>query len=67
MPCEVLRLVATGMLNHQITYATGILEKTVKIHRGRVMEKLKAGSLADLVRLAEKPGIKPSLSGDSPK
>jgi FixJ family two-component response regulator len=36
---EVLRLVVTGMLNRQIVYVSGISEKTVKIHRGQVMEK----------------------------
>jgi len=57
---EVLRYVITGMLNKQIAYALGISEKTVKVHRGRIMEKLGIGSVADLVRLAEKAGIKPS-------
>ena len=36
-----------------------IAEKTVKVHRGRIMEKLQAGSVAELVRLSEKAGIKP--------
>jgi len=56
---EVLRYVITGMLNKQIAYALGISEKTVKVHRGRIMEKLSIDSVADLVRLAEKAGIKP--------
>jgi FixJ family two-component response regulator len=57
---EVLRYVITGMLNKQIALKLGIAEKTVKIHRGRIMEKLRANSVAELVRLAEKAGIKPT-------
>jgi two-component system response regulator FixJ len=47
------------MLNKQIAYEVGISEKTVKVHRGCIMEKLGVGSIADLIRLAEKAGIKP--------
>ena len=57
---EILRYVITGMLNKQIAAKLGIAEITVKIHRGRIMEKLCAESVADLVRLAEKAGIEPS-------
>jgi FixJ family two-component response regulator len=56
---EILRWVISGHLNKQIAYILGISEKTVKIHRGRVMEKLKATSVAQLVRLAEQAGISP--------
>ena len=56
---EILRYVVTGMLNKQIALELGIAEKTVKVHRGRVMEKLGVDSVAELVRLAEKAGIKP--------
>ena len=55
---EILRYVITGMLNKQIAGKLGIAEVTVKIHRGRIMKKLGAESVADLVRLAEKAGIR---------
>jgi FixJ family two-component response regulator len=55
--CEILRYVITGMLNKQIAFKLDIAEKTVKVHRGRIMEKLGAHSVAELVRLAEKAGI----------
>jgi len=58
---EVLRCVITGMLNKQIALKLDIAEKTVKVHRGRIMEKLCVDSVADLVRLAEKAGIKPAV------
>jgi FixJ family two-component response regulator len=48
------------MLNMQIAFELGIAEKTVKVHRGRIMEKLCIDSVAELVRLAEKVGIKPA-------
>ena len=51
---EVFALVVTGMLNKQIASVLGIAEKTVKVHRARVMEKMRAGSVADLVRLADR-------------
>ncbi len=54
---EVFALVVTGMLNKQIASALGIAEKTVKVHRARVMEKLRAGSVAELVRLADRMGV----------
>jgi len=57
---EVMTYVATGMLNKQIAAELGISEGTVKIHRGRVMQKLGIVSVAELVRLCEKVGIEPN-------
>ena len=54
---EVFALVVTGMLNKQIAFDLGVSEKMVKVHRGRVMEKMRAGSLAELVRLADEGGM----------
>jgi len=54
---QVFALVVTGMLNKQIAAALGIAEKTVKVHRARVMEKMRAGSVAELVRLADEVGV----------
>jgi FixJ family two-component response regulator len=54
---EVFALVVTGMLNKQVAGELGIGEKTVKVHRARVMEKMQAGSVADLVRLADRAGV----------
>jgi FixJ family two-component response regulator len=59
---EILRYVISGALNKQIAFKLAIAEKTVKVHRGRIMEKLQAGSVAELVRLAEKAGIEPAGS-----
>jgi FixJ family two-component response regulator len=51
---EVFKLVAQGLLNKVIAARLGTAEKTIKVHRGRVMEKMAAGSLAALVRIAER-------------
>ncbi len=56
---EVMALVVSGLLNKQIAHELGTGEKTVKVHRARVMKKMGARSVADLVRFAEKLGIPP--------
>jgi FixJ family two-component response regulator len=56
---EVMELVVTGLLNKQIAHELGTVEKTIKAHRGKVMEKMRVQSLAELVRLAERAGIPP--------
>ena len=55
---EVLSLVAAGLMNKQIAAEIGIAEITVKIHRGHIMRKMRARSLADLVRMAEALGVR---------
>jgi FixJ family two-component response regulator len=68
---QVLRLVVSGMLNKQIAATLGTCEKTIKVHRGRVMKKMQVQSLAALVRKAERaelfvspPGV--ALRGEAP-
>ena len=51
---EVMTLVVSGRLNKQIASEIGASEATVKVHRGHVMQKMQAGSVADLVRMADK-------------
>ena len=53
---QVMRLVVSGRLNKQIAHELGVSERTIKLHRGQVMRKMGAESLADLVKQAEKLG-----------
>ena len=64
---EVLRCVIAGLLNKQIASELNVAEKTVKIHRGRVMQKLEVTSVPDLVRLAQLAGVSPAAVGMGPK
>jgi FixJ family two-component response regulator len=61
-----MELVVTGMPNKQVAFELGTAEKTVKVHRGRVMEKMEAQSLAELVRMAARVGIEGPESGQNP-
>jgi FixJ family two-component response regulator len=49
-----------GRLNKQIALTLGTVEKTIKVHRGRVMAKLEVRSVAELVRLTERAGLRPA-------
>src|SRR6202030_534585 len=60
---QVMALVVSGLLNKQIGGELGISEITVKAHRGKVMQKMKAGSLADLVNMAARLRLAPAPKG----
>jgi len=60
---EVMALVVSGLLNKQVGFELGISEITVKAHRGKVMRKMKAGSLADLVNMAASLRLAPAPTG----
>ena len=62
---EVLRHVISGRLNKQIAAELGTAEKTVKVHRGRMMEKMGIRSVAELVRLCDRAGFAPAMTRDS--
>jgi FixJ family two-component response regulator len=57
---EVMRLVIAGLLNKQVAAVLGTSEKTVKIHRGRVMEKMEVNSVPELFRVAQDAGVEPA-------
>jgi RNA polymerase sigma factor (sigma-70 family) len=57
---QVVQLVITGMLNKQIAGELGTAEKTVKVHRGRALQKLRVTSVAELVHLVERAGLAPA-------
>lgn len=61
---DVMKLVVAGRLNKQIAAELGTSEITVKVHRAHVMQTMKAGSLAELVRFVERLG--PASGADSP-
>jgi FixJ family two-component response regulator len=64
---EVLRYVIEGFLNKQIAAELKTAEKTIKVHRGRVMQKLGLSSVPDLVRLSQRAGVSPAQSGMGPR
>jgi FixJ family two-component response regulator len=59
---DVMQRVILGMLNKQIAADLGIAEKTVKIHRGRMMKKTRSASVPDLMRLVEKSGVSTKIN-----
>jgi FixJ family two-component response regulator len=63
---EVLTHVVAGRLNKQIAGDLGTVEKTIKVHRGRMMSKLGVRTVQDLVRLAERAGIRPHTANGRP-
>lgn len=69
---EVFSLITTGLSNKEVGVALDASEKTIKVHRARVMEKMEANSLAELVRMADKLGLRPRVQAggmrpDSPR
>ena len=54
---DVMRLVVTGRLNKQIAFDLGVVEQTIKVHRGHIMRKMQARTFADLIGIASRLGI----------
>jgi FixJ family two-component response regulator len=63
---EVFALVVTGLGNKQVGWELGATEKTIKVHRARVMEKMEAGSLAELVRMSDALGLRAESADKGP-
>jgi FixJ family two-component response regulator len=59
---EVMQLITTGMLNKQVGGELGVAEKTVKVHRGRLMQKLGIASVAELVHIVQRAEVPPVRS-----
>ena len=62
---EVMQLVITGMLNKQVGGELGVAEKTVNVHRGRLMQKLGVTSVAELVHLVQRAGVPPPVRSET--
>jgi RNA polymerase sigma factor (sigma-70 family) len=62
---EVMQLVIRGMLNKQVGGELGVAEKTVKVHRGRLMQKLGVASVAELVQLVQKAEVHPTARSET--
>jgi len=62
---EVMQLVTTGMLNKQVGGELGVAEKTVKVHRGRLMQKLGVTSVAELVHFVQRAGVPPPVRSET--
>jgi FixJ family two-component response regulator len=62
---EVMQFVITGMLNKQVGGELGVAEKTVKVHRGRLMQKLGVTSVAELVHLVQRAGVPPPVRSET--
>jgi FixJ family two-component response regulator len=62
---EVMQLVIRGMLNKQVGGELGVAEKTVKVHRGRLMQKLGVASVAELVQLVQKAEVDPPARSET--
>ena len=62
---EVMQLITTGMLNKQVGGELGVAEKTIKVHRGRLMQKLGISSVAELVHMVQRAGVPPSVRSET--